>query len=302
MLFSDSGSGRAEELAAELGGEARRLECRARRARRPGRARGQAGRAGEVAPELAAAGAVVSVLGATPLERLEAAFPDAEVLRVMPNVAVEVRRGVLCVAGEASAEARAKLELLGHVVELPDEEFDAATAVMGCAPAYLALAVEALADAGAAAGLDPELARELVVETTAGTAELLRIRHPADVRKAVASPGGSTEAGLEALDARAPATAFEAAVEASLERMRGVIPLALTRERRRRLRRRPVPRLHHPDPAQHPDLAGSRGCPTTRRCARSSTSSPRPPTPTSTSSAASCRRSAAAASRSTSAR
>ena len=101
----------------------------------------------------------------------------------MPNVAVEVQRGVICVAGAESPEVREVLGLLGHVVELPDEAFDAATAVMGCAPAYLALAVEALADAGADAGLDPELARELVVETTAGTAELLRIRHPADVRE-----------------------------------------------------------------------------------------------------------------------
>jgi pyrroline-5-carboxylate reductase len=92
--------------------------------------------------------------------------------------------------------------------------------VMGCAPAYLALAVEALADAGAADGLDPELARELVVETTGGTAELLRLRHPADVRRAVASPGGSTEAGLEALDREGARQAFEAAVRASLERMR----------------------------------------------------------------------------------
>jgi pyrroline-5-carboxylate reductase len=113
------------------------------------------------------------------------------------------------------------LDCLGHVVELPDSEFDAATAVMGCAPAYLALAVEALADAGAAAGLDQELARELVVETTEGTAELLRRRHPADVREAVASPGGSTEAGLEALDRAGAREAFEAAVRASLERMRG---------------------------------------------------------------------------------
>ncbi len=115
------------------------------------------------------------------------------------------------------------------MVELPDAQFDAATAVMGCAPAYLALAVEAIADAGAADGLDEELARELVVETTAGTAELLRVRHPADVRKAVASPGGSTEAGLEALDREGAREAFEAAVRASLERMRGMIALALTR-------------------------------------------------------------------------
>ena len=174
-----------------------------------------------VAPELAAARVVVSLLGATSLEKVQAAFPDADVVRVMPNVAVEVRRGVLCVAGAESPQTRSMLSLLGHVVELPDSEFDAATAVMGCAPAYLALAVEALADAGADAGLDPELARELVVETTAGTAELLREKHPADVRKAVASPGGSTEAGLAALDREGARGAFEAAVRASLERMGG---------------------------------------------------------------------------------
>jgi pyrroline-5-carboxylate reductase len=139
----------------------------------------------------------------------------------MPNVAVEVRRGVLCLAGAVSADGRRLLEMLGHVVELPDADFDAATAIMGCAPAYLALAVEALADAGVAAGLGEELARELVVETTGGTAELLRERHPHDVRRAVASPGGSTEAGLEALDREGARAAFEAAVRASLERMRG---------------------------------------------------------------------------------
>jgi pyrroline-5-carboxylate reductase len=220
MLFSDSGSGRAQALAEELGGEvASNAEIASRAdlvllAVKPGKL-------DDVAPELAAARQVVSVLAVVPVDRLREAFPEAEVLRVMPNVGVEVRKGVLCVAGDAAPRSRALLGLLGHVVELPDEDFDAATAVMGCAPAYLALAVEALADAGAAAGLDPELARELVVETTAGTAELLRVRHPADVRRAVASPGGSTEAGLEALDREGAREAFEAAVEASLERMRG---------------------------------------------------------------------------------
>lgn len=219
MLFSDSGSGRAQALAEELGGEAASNREIAERADfvvvavKPAKL-------DEVAPQLGAAGKVVSILAAVPVERLEAAFPGAEVLRVMPNVGVEVRRGVLCVAGTASEEVRRKLDLLGHVVEIADEDFDAATAVMGCAPAYLALAVEAIADAGAADGLDAELARELVIETTAGTAELLRIRHPADVRKAVASPGGSTEAGLEALDREGARAAFEAAVAASLERMR----------------------------------------------------------------------------------
>jgi len=221
MLFSDSGSGRAQALAGKLGGEVAANEEIARRAdlvllaTKPNKLE-------QVAPELAAAKEIVSVLAATPLERLRAALPGAEqVLRVMPNVGVEVRQGVLCVAGTASEEAREKLQLLGHLVELPEDEFDAATAVMGCSPAYLALAVEAIADAGAADGLDPALARELVVETAAGTAELLRRHDPAAVRKAVASPGGSTERGLEALDREGAREAFAAAVRASLEKMRG---------------------------------------------------------------------------------
>ncbi len=220
MLFSDAGSGRAAALAAELGGEvATNAEIAARAdlvvvAVKPAKL-------DLVAPELAGTRAAISILAATPLDRVEAALPGAEVLRLMPNVGVEVRQGVLCICGEASPEARAKLDVLGHVVEIEDSQFDQATAVMGCAPAYVALAAEALADAGAAAGLDPDLARELVVETVAGTAELLRRHHPADVQKAVASPGGSTEAGLQALDREGARAAFAAAVEASLERMRG---------------------------------------------------------------------------------
>lgn len=220
MLFSDSGSGRARELAAELGGEAvSSAEIAARAdlvvlAVKPAKL-------DEVAPDLAAAGAVVSVLAATPLARLRAALPGAAVLRTMPNLGVAVRRGVVCVAGEAAASTREKLELLGTVVELEEGDFDAATAVMGCSPAYLALAVQALADAGAAAGLDPEQALAMVVESAAGTAALLRRQSPAALRRAVASPGGATEAGLAALQRAGGGEAFAAAVGASLERMRG---------------------------------------------------------------------------------
>jgi pyrroline-5-carboxylate reductase len=221
MLFTDGGSGRALELASELGGEAldsnEELAGRADvivLAVKPAKLETAGG-------ELGRAKVVVSLLGATALEKLHEAFPGAEVVRVMPNVGVEVRRGVLCVAGDPGSGVRKLLEGLGHVVDLPDSQFDVATAVMGCSPAYLALAVEAIADAGAADGLDAELARDLVVETAAGTAELLRTHDPAALRKAVASPGGSTEAGLEALDREGARGAFEAAVRASLERMRG---------------------------------------------------------------------------------
>jgi pyrroline-5-carboxylate reductase len=220
MLFSDSGSGRARALADELGGEAVPSAEIAERADLVVLAVKPAALDG-VAPELSGAKVVISLLGATPLARIAAAFPASEAHRVMPNLAVEVGRGVLCVSGPASPAVREKLALLGRVVELPEDDFDAATAVMGCSPAYLALAVEAIATAGAEDGLDPDLARELVVETAAGTAELLRTHAPAAVRAAVASPGGSTEAGLEALEREGAAAAFAAAVRASLERMRG---------------------------------------------------------------------------------
>jgi pyrroline-5-carboxylate reductase len=221
MLFADSGSGRAAELAAELGGEALPAAEVADRADAIVLAVKPAA-LDAVAPELQDAEEIVSVLAATPLARLREAFPDALILRTMPNVGVEVGQGVICINGDAlSPWVGAALEHIAHLVEIAEDDFDGATAVMGCAPAYLALAVEAIADAGAADGLDPGLARELIVETTAGTAELLRLHHPADVRRAVASPGGSTEAGLEALEREGARGAFTAAVAASLERMRG---------------------------------------------------------------------------------
>jgi pyrroline-5-carboxylate reductase len=221
MLFSDGGSGRAQALARNMRGKAATNEEIGRRADLVVLAV-KPNRLAEVAPQLGEAKEVVSVLAITTLAQLRAALPAAEqILRVMPNVAVEVRRGVLCAAGTASDRAWGKLAVLGRMVEIAEEDFDAATAVMGCSPAYLALAAEAIADAGVKDGLDPQLARELVAETAVGTAELLRIHDPAEIRRAVASPGGATEAGLEALVREGARRAFAAAVEASLERMRG---------------------------------------------------------------------------------
>ena len=92
MLFTDSGSGRAKELAAELGGEA--VESNAELAERADLVvlAVKPAKLEEAASELGAAGTVISLLGATPLERVAAAFPGSDVVRVMPNVAVEVRR------------------------------------------------------------------------------------------------------------------------------------------------------------------------------------------------------------------
>ncbi len=221
MLFFDPDSDRARELAGDVGGEAvasnGELAERADvvlLAVKPGALQ-------QAAAELAGARAVVSILGATSLEDVQAAFPNADVGRIMPNLAVEVGGGVLCIAGEFSSAVREKLGVLGSVVELPDSQFDVATALMGCSPAYFALVAEALVEAGVEAGLEGKLAEKLVIEAAAGTGSLMRIRRPADLRVAVTSPGGSTEAGLEALEREGAKEAFEAAVRASLERMRG---------------------------------------------------------------------------------
>jgi pyrroline-5-carboxylate reductase len=180
----------------------------------------------EVAPELLEARAAVSVLAATATARVGAALPGVPILRVMPNQPVEVRRGVLCYArgpelpDELAERLLSLLGVLGALVEVPEEQLEAAMAVMSCSPAYVAVVAGSLADAGAAEGLDPKLSAELVAQTLAGTAELLRKRDPEAIRAAVAPPGGATEAGLDELSKRGVEAAFAAAVDASLERFR----------------------------------------------------------------------------------
>ncbi len=227
MLFADAGSGRAARLAQELGGEAvAGLDELAQRADAVVLAV-KPKALDEAEEELAAAPAVISVLGAVSLAQLREAFPGVPVLRAMPTVLVEIHRAVICHAplGEPEREMGPRLlsllELLGRLVCLPDELMDEATAVMGCSPAYVELFAEALVEPGVARGLEPALARELVIDTFAGTAELLRSHRPAEIRAAVASPGGSTEAGLDALAEHRVVEGIAAAVDASLKRMQG---------------------------------------------------------------------------------
>jgi pyrroline-5-carboxylate reductase len=227
MLFCDIEAERAAELADSVGGETRPTinELAADSdavllAVKPAALDDVSGELGGAAP------AVISVLAATPVARIAEAFPGVPVMRVMPNQAVEVRRGVLCypppedMPAEMTDRLLAVLGVLGTLVPIDEQRIDAAMAVMSSSPAYVAMFAESLARAGEREGLDAETARQLVVDTLAGTAELLRKRDPAAVRAAVASPGGATEKGLEALEARGLDAAIGHAVRASLERFR----------------------------------------------------------------------------------
>lgn len=225
ILCTDVNVARAEALAAEVGGEAVGSNGElAQRAdvvflcHKPEQL-------GEVAAEIAGAKpgqAIVSILGGTPLEALQAAYPGQPVFRLMPNVAVEVGRGVICLSEPAdldpdlAASVLVLLERIATVVKMHERQMEAATAAMGVGPAYVALLVEAQVDAIVRLGIPAEVAGELVAETMAGTLELLAARDgdTLAVRRAVTSPGGSTARGLAALEAHGLRTAFQAAADA----------------------------------------------------------------------------------------
>jgi pyrroline-5-carboxylate reductase len=222
VLCSDGGSGRAKQLARELGGKALRSN------------RAVADRSDlvvlchkpaqfvSIARELRGrAKAVASVLGGVSSQALRQEY-GVPVFRFMPNTPVEVRQGVVCYAPEREVDEGLEAEVLelfgrlGTVVEVPEALIDAASAVMGVGPAYQALLAEAQVDAAVRHGLKPGLAGRLVAETMAGTAALLHKRDydTLAVRREVTSPGGTTARGLAALERAGVRPAFQEAFDA----------------------------------------------------------------------------------------
>ena len=123
-------------------------------------------------------------------------------------------------SSESARKALALLDRSGTLVAIDEQHLDAATAMSGCSPAFWARAAAGVARAGVAAGLDPDAAMRLAAESMTGTGRLLETSDPADLARAVASPGGSTEAGLDVLDQAGVEEIFEAAATASIDRMR----------------------------------------------------------------------------------
>ena len=178
---------------------------------------------GEVATQAQAAKVVVSILGGVPVADVQAAYPAATVHRFLPNIPVELREGVLCYAGPGDDELLELFGRLGTVVTLPEPLIEPAMALMSCGPAFIALVGEALADAGVLHGLDSDDATRLVVETLAGTAAVLRENGGdfRELRRRVTSPGGTTAAGLSALEHAGVRAAFEDAVGAVVRKVTG---------------------------------------------------------------------------------
>ena len=179
---------------------------------------------GQVADEIRSAGTpVVSILGSVELAAVRAAYGSTSAYRVLPNLPVEVRQGVLCwpVGNGDDSFATSLKDLfsrLGKVIELDESLIETAMALSSNAPAFVSLVVEAMVDAGVRNGLPPALAGSLAVQTLAGTATLLQERDgdTLAVRRQVTSPGGSTARGLAALERAGLRAAFDGAVEAVL--------------------------------------------------------------------------------------
>jgi len=228
MLFADADPGRAASLAGAVGGDAVESNRAVAESSDLVVLAVKPNVLDSVSGELAEAGTpVLSILAGTSLERLREVLPGIELIRVMPNLGAQLRQAVLCVVyGEAiGAERRERvgelLGLLGEVVELDERLIDAATAITGCAPGYLALMAEVLVEAGVKEGLTADQSARMAAKAMAATGGLLEVREPGELKQAVASPGGMTEAGLQVLEERDFRGSLQAAVDASLSRVRG---------------------------------------------------------------------------------
>src|SRR5918997_1452775 len=178
VLVHDIDAAKAEQLAAELGGQAMGATQVADEAdvvvlcHKPQQL-------DEVAERISPR-AIASILAATTTSQIEAAYPDTPVYRFIPNIPAEVRKGVLCYVPGSLAARGPEQELLelfgraGAILRLDEEPLiEPAMALMSCGPAFMALIAESFADAGSRHGLPRDYAVRMVVETMGGTAAYL---------------------------------------------------------------------------------------------------------------------------------
>jgi pyrroline-5-carboxylate reductase len=154
--------------------------------------------------------AVVSMAAGVSIDAIEKAFSNSEIpiIRIMPNTPVGVGKGMTlwCKNGNVTDEVAAGFEKImehsGRVDAISEKLIDAASAVSGCGPAFVYMFIEALADGGVECGLPRDKALLYACETLIGAAETVKAsgKHPEELKDAVCSPGGSTIAGVHALE------------------------------------------------------------------------------------------------------
>lgn len=172
--------------------------------------------------------AVASVAAGVTITSIVEKLPEGTaVLRVMPNVCASVGLGSAVVTANEAGRATLPVVMdifrhVGDVLELPERLFDAATALHGSGPAYVALFADALVQAGVREGIPRDVARRLVVGTIGGTAVLLKERSAHQVRDEVMTPGGTTAAAFVAMEKAGFVAAVYDGIEAATERARSL--------------------------------------------------------------------------------
>jgi pyrroline-5-carboxylate reductase len=182
--------------------------------------------------ELTEAKLILSVAAGYPIARIVGHLtPGVRVVRCMPNQPSEVQTGVSAIAlgGNVSNEderlARAVFESVGRVVVVEERLMDAVTGLSGSGPAYVFLIIEALADGGVKMGLPRDVALELAAQTVYGAAKMALEtgEHPGRLKDKVTSPGGTTIAGLHALERGRLRASLMDAVEAAARRSQELV-------------------------------------------------------------------------------
>lgn len=172
---------------------------------------------------------IISIAAGVTLSTLERhAGAAARLVRVMPNTPALIHKGAAAYAlgaratGPDAAVVEKIFASVGKVFRVKEELLDVVTGLSGSGPAYIYVVIEALADAGVSMGLPRELALDLSAQTVVGAAEMVLQTNspPAQLKDMVTSPGGTTVAGLAALEAAGVRAAFSSAVRAATERSR----------------------------------------------------------------------------------
>ena len=169
---------------------------------------------------------VLSIMGSVSIDQLHAYAPGLPVVRTMPNTPLAVGAGMTAICCDEAvtesmrADAAAIFSSCGEIEFVDEKAIEAITAISGCGPGYCFVIIDALADAGVRAGLPRALAIKLAAQTMAGSGKLCVESglHPAQLRDQVTSPGGTTIAGIHALENHGVRGAFYDAVMAVLAR------------------------------------------------------------------------------------
>ncbi len=170
---------------------------------------------------------IVSIAAGCPLSLfIEKLGASARLVRVMPNTPCLVKEGASGFArgGQATEEdarlVESLLSTVGVAVEVPEMQLDAVTGLSGSGPAYIYQVIEALSDGGVRMGLPRQIAIQLAAQTVKGAAEMVLEtgEHPGTLKDAVTSPGGTTIAGIHALEAGGLRHSLMNAVSAATER------------------------------------------------------------------------------------